>query len=319
MTETDAIVMEGISKTFKKAQKPSLYPTDLRIESGSFVTILGASGCGKTTLLKMVNRLYEPSSGKILINGQDIARIAPTKLRRQIGYVIQQTGLFRHMTIEQNVAMVPGILGWDKEKINRRIDDLLNLVGLSPSEFRKRYPGQLSGGQQQRIGLARAMAADPSIMLMDEPFGAIDAINRAALQDEILRIQKQLHKTILFVTHDIMEAMKLGDKVIVMNEGKVQQFARPLDILRHPANEFVRDLVHSDDRLQRLAFVRAKDVMNTEAAVPDPDKEAPEAPENSTLHEILMLLLGGRTDYVQIKDEKNNPVGRVTLKEIRRA
>lgn len=319
MTETDAIVLQGISKTFGKAQKPSLYLTDLRIETGSFVTILGASGCGKTTLLKMVNRLYEPTSGKIYINGEDVTRISPTKLRRQIGYVIQQTGLFRHMTVEQNVAVVPQILGWDNKKINERIDRLLNLVGLSPQEFRKRYPRQLSGGQQQRVGLARAMAADPSIMLMDEPFGAIDAINRSALQDEILRIQKRLRKTILFVTHDIMEAMKLGDKVIVMNEGRVQQFARPLDILRHPANEFVRNLVHSDDILQRLAFVRAKDVMNTEGPAADPYEKAPEARESSTLYEILTLLLGGRADYVQIRDEKNRSVGRVTIKEIRQA
>lgn len=319
MTETDAIIMEGISKTFKKAKSPSLYPTDLKIKSGSFVTILGASGCGKTTLLKMVNRLYEPSSGKILINGQDVTRMAPTKLRRQIGYVIQQTGLFRHMTIEQNVAMVPKILGWDKGKINQRIDDLLNLVGLSPQDFKKRYPRQLSGGQQQRVGLARAMAADPSIMLMDEPFGAIDAINRTALQDEILRIQRQLHKTILFVTHDIMEALKLGDKVIVMNEGKVQQYDKPLNILRNPANDFVKDLIHSDDILQRLVFVRAKDVMNTETAVSDQDGDAPEALEDSTLNSILQLLLGSRFDNVRIKNEKNELVGKVTLNEIRQA
>ncbi|RYL89324.1 ABC transporter ATP-binding protein [Sporolactobacillus sp. THM7-4] len=314
-----AIVLEGISKTFERAEKPSVYKTDLKIEEGNFVTILGASGCGKTTLLKMVNRLYEPSSGKVFINGEDVSRISPTALRRRIGYVIQQTGLFQHMTVEQNVATVPEILGWGKEKINRRIDELLQLVGLPPAEYRKRYPRQLSGGQQQRVGLARALAADPSIMLMDEPFGAIDAINRSILQDEILRIQKQLNKTILFVTHDITEALKLGDKVIIMNEGKVQQYDTPLHILRHPANDFVKSLVHSDDLFQRMAFVKAGDVMNEDIDSQKLSEEAPESQEQTSLRDILLLLISSPFHYVKIKNERNEMVGTVTINEIRQA
>ena len=185
-----SIVFDKVTKIFPKASRPSVNEASLRIEEGSFVTILGASGCGKTTLLKMVNRLYEPTSGRIFVQGEDVSRMQVTRLRRKIGYVIQQVGLFPHMTIEENIATVPRILGWDKKRIDERIDELLELVHLPPGEFRKRYPRQLSGGQQQRVGLARAMAGDPAIMLMDEPFGAIDAITRASLQDELIHIQK---------------------------------------------------------------------------------------------------------------------------------
>jgi osmoprotectant transport system ATP-binding protein len=313
-----AIELDGISKTFNKARQPSVQKTDLKIENGSFVTILGASGCGKTTLLKMVNRLYEPSTGKIFINGEDVTTVSPTALRRKIGYVIQQTGLFQHMTIEQNVATVPKIIGWDKKKIDDRIDTLLLLVGLSPNEYRKRYPRQLSGGQQQRVGIARAMAADPSIMLMDEPFGAIDAINRCVLQDEFLRIQKKLNKTILFVTHDIIEALKLGDKVIIMNAGEIQQFDTPLNILKNPANDFVKNLVHSDDILQRMNFVKASDIMNQNVGAIPTDKDAPETHGHASIKEILLMLLSSSFDYVKIKNDKNELVGKVTLSEIRR-
>ncbi|MCO7124294.1 ABC transporter ATP-binding protein [Sporolactobacillus shoreicorticis] len=316
-SNNDAIKLEGISKSFGTANQPSVKKTNLKIESGSFVTILGASGCGKTTLLKMVNRLYEPSTGKIYINGEDVTTISPTALRRKIGYVIQQTGLFQHMTIEQNVATVPKILGWEKKKIDERIDALLRLVGLSPTDYRKRYPRQLSGGQQQRVGIARAMAADPSIMLMDEPFGAIDAINRNELQDEFLRIQKKLHKTILFVTHDIIEALKLGDKVIIMNAGEIQQFDTPLNILKKPANDFVRNLVHADDLLQRMIFVKARDVMNHNVDSIPVNADAVSINELASIKEVLLKLLESSFDYVKITNEKNELVGQVTLHEIR--
>lgn len=317
MREKYAIVLDGISKTFKRAKEPSVHETHLKIESGHFVTILGTSGCGKTTLLKMVNRLYEPSSGRILINNEDVTKIQPTLLRRKIGYVIQQTGLFQHMTIEQNVATVPKVLGWDKERINRRIDELLRLVKLDPAEFRKRYPRQLSGGQQQRVGIARAMAADPEIMLMDEPFGAIDAINRTILQDEILRIQKALHKTILFVTHDIMEALKLGDKVIIMNKGRVQQYDRPLNILRHPANDFVRHLVNSDDILKSLSFIKAKDVMTKQTESSD-SVAAPVVREEDSLKDVLIALLREKADYVNIANSENKMVGHVSIQDLKK-
>jgi len=246
------ITFEKVSKTFNKSNKPSVYETSLSIEKGNFITILGASGSGKTTLLKMVNRIYEPTSGKILINNENIKNIPVNKLRRSIGYVIQQIGLFQHMTIEQNIGIVPQILKWDHGKINERINYLLELVELSPGEFRKRYPGQLSGGQQQRVGLARAMAGDPGIMLMDEPFGAIDSITRNNLQNELLKIQKKLNKTILFVTHDVNESLKLGDKVIIMNQGRVQQYDTPYNITLDPANEFVSSLINAEDIVSKL-------------------------------------------------------------------
>lgn len=314
-----AIELKGISKKFTHAKQPSVKKTDLKIEKGSFVTILGASGCGKTTLLKMVNRLYEPSTGTILINGEDVTTIPPTVLRRKIGYVIQQTGLFQHMTIEQNVATVPKIIGWKRQKIDERINLLLELVGLSPEEYRQRYPRQLSGGQQQRVGIARAMAADPSIMLMDEPFGAIDAINRTVLQDEFLRIQKKLHKTILFVTHDIIEALKLGDKVIIMNAGEIQQFDTPRNILRKPANDFVKNLVHADDLFQRMNFMKARDVMNQNVGTVSSDADVPETHEGTNLKDILFMLLKSPFDHVKIKNAKNELVGQITLDEIKNA
>ena len=261
-----AIVFDRVSKTFPKAARPSVEETSLEIETGSFVAIVGASGSGKTTLLKMVNRIHEPSSGRVLVQGEDVTSLPPTRLRRQIGYVIQQVGLFPHQTVEANIATVPGILGWDRQQIDKRIDELLDLVHLPPSEYRKRFPRQLSGGQQQRVGLARAMAGDPEILLMDEPFGAIDAITRTALQDELMQIQQKLHKTILFVTHDIQEALKLADKIIIMNDGRVQQFDTPLEILLHPANEFVRRLVNSEDVLQRLSLIQAQSIMQRSAA-----------------------------------------------------
>jgi ABC-type proline/glycine betaine transport systems, ATPase components len=316
LTAPYAIIFDNTSKTFKHAKKPSVHETNLKIEAGSFVTILGASGCGKTTLLKMVNRLYEPTTGRILINGQDAAETSPILLRRKMGYVIQQVGLFQHMTVEQNVATVPEVLGWEKQKISRRVDELLRLVKLPPEEFRKRYPRQLSGGQQQRVGIARALAADPSILLMDEPFGAIDAINRVALQDEILHIQKRFHKTVLFVTHDIMEALKLGDKVILMNEGRIQQFDRPLAILRHPANGFVRDLVHSEDVLQRMVFIKAGDVMNKEDAQ-SANPQAPSVDEHTALSDVLPLLLKGEADAVFVKNREQQIVGRISFRELK--
>ena len=217
----------------------------LTIKEGEFITILGSSGSGKTTLLKMVNRLYEPTGGKIFLFGEDISTVDVVKVRRRIGYVIQQIGLFPHMTIADNISVVPKLLNWDKKQTDERVDELLNLVGLLPEEFKHRYPSQLSGGQQQRVGLARALAVNPKIMLLDEPFGAIDAITRMKLQDELLRIHGGLKRTFLFVTHDINEAFKLGSRVIVMNEGTVRQFDTPARIVKNPADDFVASLIRS--------------------------------------------------------------------------
>lgn len=240
-----AIEFQNVTKTFPGASYSAVDHVSLTVREGEFITILGSSGCGKTTLLKLVNRLYEPDIGKILLFEQDASTVDPVQLRRKIGYVIQQVGLFPHLTIGENIATVPKLLKWDKEKLRSRVDELLTLIGLDPSEFRNRYPSQLSGGQQQRVGLARALAVDPRIMLLDEPFGAIDSITRAKLQDELLSLHHGMGKTFLFVTHDIEEAFKLGSRVMIMNEGRLCQFDTPEHIIRHPADEFVRSLVDS--------------------------------------------------------------------------
>ncbi len=240
-----AVEFQSISKRFPKANYDAVSEVSLKVNEGEIVTILGTSGCGKTTLLKMVNRLYEPDHGEILLFGEPIQSLNPVQLRRKIGYVIQQIGLFPHMTIGDNIATVPKILGWNRQKIEKKVIDLLELVELNPDEFMRRFPSQLSGGQQQRVGLARALAADPELMLMDEPFGAIDAITRINLQNELLKIQSKFHKTILFVTHDINEAFKLGNHVLIMDQGRVQQYAPSKEIRKRPANEFVARLVNS--------------------------------------------------------------------------
>ncbi|WP_349772366.1 ABC transporter ATP-binding protein [Lederbergia citrisecunda] len=307
----NAIVFEDVTKQFPNAPKPSVNSTNLTIEEGSFVTILGASGCGKTTLLKMVNRIYDMTSGRILVHGQDITKMPVTELRRNIGYVIQQIGLFPHMTIAENIATVPKELGWESKKIEERIDFLLELVQLPPKDYRNRYPRQLSGGQQQRIGLARALAGNPSIMLMDEPFGAIDAITRSTLQDEMIRIQRKLNKTILFVTHDIDEALKLGDKIVIMNEGVIQQFDTPLNIITNPANSFVSQLVHSDDIVQHLSLLRADHVMAPLIDEPEFDEIKVKRAEN--LKNVLTHILQGHGDSVVVTDDEETPIGRITL------
>jgi len=247
-----AIEFHNVSKNFNKAARNAVDHVNLIINEGEFVTILGSSGCGKTTLLKMVNRLHEPDEGKIILFGEDVQTVDAIKVRRRIGYVIQQIGLFPHMNIADNIATVPKLLQWDKEKINARTEELLLLIGLNPVEFKKRYPHQLSGGQQQRVGVARALATDPKIMLLDEPFGAIDSINRSKLQDELLQIHGGLKKTFLFVTHDIEEAFKLGSRVIIMDEGKILQFDTPDGILKSPADEFVNSLINTEREKEKF-------------------------------------------------------------------
>ncbi|MFF2483197.1 ABC transporter ATP-binding protein [Paenibacillus sp. NPDC058071] len=311
----EAIKFERVSKTFPKAAKPSVNETSLVVPQGSFVTILGASGCGKTTLLKMVNRIIEPSSGTISVFGKDIRSTPVTELRQSIGYVIQQVGLFPHLTIEQNIATVPNILGWDRQKTAERIDYLMDLVHL-PENYKKMYPRQLSGGQQQRVGIARAMAGDPAILLMDEPFGAIDAITRTKLQDDFKQIQRELGKTVLFVTHDVEEAMKLGDRMIVMNEGSIQQYDTPLAIMSGPSNDFVSRLIQSDDLFQRLHLMKAADHMIElpDGLVPD---SVPRVGVDENLKAILQLLLQSNAPYVAVLDGDQGLAGRVTLEQLK--
>ncbi len=254
MTEPSAITLAGVTKTFPGSTVPAVRPLDLEIPGGSLVVLIGPSGCGKTTTLRMINRLIEPTAGTITIDGEDIRRRSDTELRRGIGYVIQQVGLFPHRTIAQNIATVPRLIGWDRARTAARVDELVDLVGLD-RELLRRYPAELSGGQQQRVGVARALAADPPVLLMDEPFGAVDPIVRARLQRELLDLQAKVHKTIVLVTHDIDEAVALGDKVAVLNVGGVlEQYAAPDELLAAPANEFVASFLGAERSLKRLAL-----------------------------------------------------------------
>jgi len=240
-----AIEYQNVTKTFHGNRKPSVDHLSAAIEEGEFITILGSSGCGKTTLLRMTNRLIDSTEGKVVLFGEDISTVSPVVVRRRMGYVIQQVGLFPHMTIEDNISVIPKLLKKDKHETDQKVSRLLEMVKLDPETYRKRYPSELSGGQQQRVGLARALVTDPKIMLLDEPFGAVDAITRLSLQNELLRIHEGTGKTFLLVTHDINEAMKLGNRVMIMNEGKLLQFDTPQNIVRHPADEFVKALISS--------------------------------------------------------------------------
>jgi osmoprotectant transport system ATP-binding protein len=254
------IRLERVSKTFPGGFRPAVTGLDLEVPRGSLVTLVGPSGCGKTTTLKMINRIVEPSSGKIWIDGKDALAMEPHVLRRSIGYVIQQVGLFPHRTVAQNVATVPELLGWGKSQTEERVRDLIDLVGLDASML-DRYPSELSGGQQQRVGVARALAADPPVLLMDEPFGAVDPIVRYRLQEELVSLQGELHKTIVFVTHDIDEAIKLGDRVAILNIGGVlEQYGAPGELLKDPANDFVASFLGSDRGLKRLSLVSVETI-----------------------------------------------------------
>jgi osmoprotectant transport system ATP-binding protein len=255
-----SVSYQGATKRYGDSSAPAVDHLDLEVDAGEICVLVGPSGCGKTTSMRMVNRMIELSEGDILIGGESVKKRDAAKLRREIGYVIQQIGLFPHRTIAQNIATVPQLLGWDKERIRARTAELLDLVGIDP-ELGDRYPVQLSGGQQQRIGVARALAVDPPVMLMDEPFGAVDPINRERLQNEFLRLQAEIRKTILFVTHDIDEAIKMGDKIAIMKQhGRVEQYATPAEILMAPANEFVEDFVGADRALKRLSLLRVGDI-----------------------------------------------------------
>ena len=250
------IVLEGVEKIYPGSTAPAVEALDMIVPQGEIVMLIGPSGCGKTTTLKMMNRLIEPTSGRIVLDGEDVTDVNGDQLRRKIGYVIQQGGLFPHFSIADNIGVVPKMLGWDKQRVKERADELLHLVGLEPSTFRDRYPRQLSGGQQQRVGVARALAADPPVMLMDEPFGAIDPITRDRLQDEFLELQRTVSKTICFVTHDLQEAVKLGDRIAVFaTGGRLAQYDPPETVLTKPADDFVSDFVGGGAAVRRLSLL----------------------------------------------------------------
>jgi len=259
------IRLEKVSKRY--GEGVAVKEISLEIQAGELVVLIGPSGCGKTTTLKMINRLIEPSSGKVFIGGRDTAGVNPQELRRGIGYVIQSIGLFPHMTVRENIQVVPKLLGWERGRSERRADELLELIGLEPGRYRDAYPKELSGGQAQRVGVARALAVDPPVLLMDEPFGAVDPLTRERLQDEFLRLQSQLKKTVVMVTHDIDEAIKLGDKVCVMNAGALEQFDTPEEVLSNPKSRFVRQFVGSDRALKRLSRVRVGELMKEVVAL----------------------------------------------------
>jgi osmoprotectant transport system ATP-binding protein len=259
---SDAMIrLDELTKRYPGQETPAVDAIDLDIPSGEIVILVGPSGCGKTTTLEMINRLIEPTSGRIFLEDEDVTHVNADHLRRRMGYVIQQIGLFPHQTIAQNIATVPRMLDWDDARIRDRVDELLDLVGLDPSTYRDRYPKEMSGGQRQRVGVARAMAADPPVMLMDEPFGATDPITRERLQNEFLRIQDDIRKTIVFVTHDIDEAIKMGDRIAILRDGsRIAQYDTPEHILSQPAGEFVEQFLGSGIVLKRLNLSRIEDV-----------------------------------------------------------
>ncbi len=257
-----------VNKQYPGQEESAIENLSLKVDAGEICVLVGPSGCGKTTAMRLVNRMIEPTGGDILIDGNSVKDQSRSELRRNTGYAIQQIGLFPHITVGANIATVPRLLGWDKKRIAERVDELLELVSLDPHDTRDRYPAQLSGGQRQRIGVARALAADPPLLLMDEPFGAIDPINRERLQNEFLRLQAQIRKTIVFVTHDIDEAIKVGDRIAVLRKGgKLAQYATPAELLMYPGDKFVEDFVGADRALKRLALQRVRDIDLWTAAV----------------------------------------------------
>jgi len=293
----------------------------LEVKEGEFVVLLGPSGCGKTTTLKMINRLITPTSGRIYVEGQDISIVNPIELRRQIGYVIQRIGLLPHMTISDNIALVPRLKGWPKDKRIKRADELLVMVGLDPETYRDKYPHQLSGGERQRVGVARALAVGPAILLMDEPFGALDPITRLQLQDEFLNLEEQVKNTVIFVTHDMDEAVRLADRIAIMDDGQLHQYATPMEMLKHPADDFVAQFMGGDRFFRQLKLLTVRDVMVSESflALGDPRRDIPgarESPEGipsisseCRLDIALEKMLTAGKDQLSVEDERGTSIG----------
>jgi osmoprotectant transport system ATP-binding protein len=307
------IRLDNVTKEYAtpKGAITSVDRVSFEVGAGETCVLLGPSGCGKTTTLRMINRLVAPTSGTIYIDGKDTAAADPVELRRTIGYVIQQIGLFPNMTVADNIGVVPRLLGWDTARMRRRAEELLAMLALEPNEFLDRYPNELSGGQAQRVGVARALAADPPVLLMDEPFGAIDPVNRAVIQDEFLRMQQLLRKTVLFVSHDIDEAVKMADRIAIFRLGRLEQYAAPDELLARPANDFVAGFVGSDRTLKRLRRIRVSEVMTAAlhvALTPDALTVRPE----DDLRRVASLFLEHGTDTLACVDAARRPLGVVT-------
>jgi osmoprotectant transport system ATP-binding protein len=311
MTDDTLIHLDNVSKTYPGTEVPAVKELNLDIRRGEILVLVGPSGCGKSTTLRLINRMIEPSGGTIMFDGEDVTHVNPDKLRRRIGYVIQQIGLFPHRTIAENIATVPELVGWDKERISQRVDELLEVVGMEPEIYRGRYPKELSGGQAQRVGVARALAADPPVLLMDEPFGAVDPIARDRLQNEFLRLQAELKKTIVFVTHDIDEAIKMGDRIAILKEQSViAQHDTPEAILAGPADQFVEDFLGSGATLKGLNLMRTREIeLDDVVTVKDP----------TTRDEVLRALESTDAAWVLYLDEKSRPLrwlDRQSLQEV---
>ena len=305
MTSTSGAVVafEHVTKRYGKPDSPpAVTDLSLTIPAGEVCVLVGPSGCGKTTAMKMVNRLIEPSGGRITIGGQDVMALPAVELRRRIGYVIQQVGLFPHLTIGENVGVVPKLLRWTPARIRERVDELLELVGLETGTYRDRYPNELSGGERQRVGVARALAADPPVMLMDEPFGAVDPIRRDRLQNEFLRLQQQVRKTIVFVTHDVDEAIKMADRIAILQRGGIlAQYDTPAAILANPASEFVERFVGADRGLKRLSLARVRDLELIEAVTVRAGEERADVRGRLERAEEL--------EYALLVDDGDRPIG----------
>lgn len=313
------IKVEELYKKFPGQKIPAVNGINLDIKEGEICVFVGPSGCGKSTTLRLINRLIEPTSGKIFIDGQDVMQKDPDLLRQNIGYVIQQIGLLPHKTIGENISIVPRLLKWPKDKTKKRVDELLELVGLDVEEVRDRYPYQLSGGMMQRVGVARAMAVNPPIMLMDEPFGAVDPLVRSYLQDEFLKIQLDIKKTICFVTHSINEAIKMGDKIAIMNEGQIVQFGTPEEILSNPASSFVAEFVGEDRGVKMLYMGKCEGLMGECSAAFKEDyekKNLPSIQAHEPLNNALAAMLEKDSDAVAIL-HKENLVGVITWEELK--
>jgi osmoprotectant transport system ATP-binding protein len=304
--EAEMIKFENVSKTYKDGFK-AVKSLDFEIQKGEFIVFIGPSGCGKTTTMKMVNRLIPHTEGTITIDGKDITKQNPVTLRRNIGYVIQQIGLLPHYTIEDNVALVPTLKGWEERKKKQKVQELLHLVGLDPATFANRYPKELSGGQQQRVGVARALAADQDIILMDEPFGALDPITREQLQDEFLRLQKEMNKTIVFVTHDMGEAIKMGDRIAIMKDGELLQIDTPEKLLREPAHGFVEEFIGKNRIYQNPELISIREIMRTEPATTLPRR----SPERA-----LSTMRQKRTDTLLVVDDQHRLLGIVSAYDL---
>ncbi|MFJ4076725.1 osmoprotectant transport system ATP-binding protein [Curtobacterium sp. PhB137] len=306
-----SILLDEVTKRYPGQSKPAVDGITLEIPAGKIVMLVGPSGCGKTTTLKMINRLIEPTEGRIVVGDDDVTGIDADELRRRMGYVIQAGGLFPHMTVAANIAIVPKMLGWSKEKIASRVDELLDLVSLDPATYRDRYPRELSGGQQQRVGVARALAADPPVLLMDEPFGAVDPITRQRLQDELLRIQEELHKTIVIVSHDFDEAVKLGDWIVIFTEGAhIVQYDTPERILAEPANEFVENFIGSGAGLKQLTLNRVRDVEVVSAVTCSPGEEAKAV--------LQRMQEAGGHGHAVVVDRRQRPIGWPSRRQLER-